>query len=132
MNYGNLAKEVKAYQQTGVVSEVEDASPHRIIQLLFEGAIDKIAIAKGFMQREEFGSAGSHISWAISIIEGLRTSLDHSAPGELSDNLESLYEYMKQRLYDANKNHEVALLDEVSDLLKTIKSGWDEIPEEYR
>ena len=119
---------LKQYNQVGAQSGVESASPHRLIQMLLEGALDKINLAKGYMQRGEIALKGSHISWAISIIDGLRMSLDKEAGGEMAENLDSLYEYMGRRLVEANLHDDVEILNEVSSLLLEIKSAWDAVP----
>lgn len=109
-------------------SGVEAASPHRLIQLLMEGALDKLAIAKGFVERGDIAEKGRFIFWAISIIGGLRGSLDMDKGGEISQNLYSLYDYMEGRLVDANRNNDIAQIDEVIGLLREVKEGWDGIP----
>lgn len=119
---------INAYSQVGVSSGVEQASPHRLIQMLMDGAIEKVAMAKGFMEREETALKGSHISWAISIIEGLRASLDKSAGGEIADNLDDLYDYMVRRLVRSNAENNMDMLEEVLSLLRSVKGAWDEIP----
>lgn len=132
MRYGTQTNKVSAYNKVGAQSKMENASPHRIIQMLLEGALDKIAMAKGFMQRDQTGDAGSHISWAISIIDGLRMSLDKSVESDITSNLDNLYDYMGRRLLDANKEQKVEYLDEVSELLKTIQSAWEQIPDDAK
>ena len=116
------------YSQVGVASGVEQASPHRLIQMLMDGAIEKVAKAKGFMERKDIAKKGSHISWAISIIDGLRASLDKSNGGDIADNLDDLYDYMIRRLMRANLENNADLLDEVISLLRSIKNAWDGIP----
>ena len=130
MNMAKLHNAVQQYNQVGVVSSVESASPHRLIQMLMAGALEKIAIAKGYMERQEISQKGSHISWAISIIEGLRASLNLDAGGEIAQNLDDLYDYMTRRLARANVENNTDLLDEVASLLRTIKGAWDDIPED--
>ncbi len=121
---------LQAYQQVGRQAAVEEASPHRLIQMLMEGALEKIAAAKGFMERGAVQEKGAHITWAVSIIDGLRVSLDKSVGGEIAENLEELYIYMMRRLTEANLKNETALLDEVASLLGQIKSAWDAIEPE--
>ncbi|WP_275096780.1 flagellar export chaperone FliS [Sedimenticola hydrogenitrophicus] len=116
------------YKSVSVKSGVEDATPHRLVQMLMEGALDKIASAKGHMLRNEPADKGRFISWAISIISGLQSSLDMEAGGELSRNLDDLYDYMVRRLAEAGAKNEAAILDEVSSLLLEVKSAWDVIP----
>lgn len=127
MSHLNARSAMQQYKSMGTQGGIVDASPHRLIQMLLVGALDKIAIAKGHMDRGEIGAKGSHISWAISIIGGLRTSLDPSAGGEIAANLERLYEYIERRLAQANIENSTAMLDEVASLLGQIKSGWDAI-----
>lgn len=132
MNYPSQRNGAQQYKQVGAQSEIATASPHRLIQMLLEGALEKINLAKGYMQRGEIALKGNHISWAISIIDGLRMSLDREAGGEIADNLDALYDYMGRRLAEANMTNDPALLEEVSGLLLEIKSAWDVIPDELK
>ncbi len=118
------------YRRYGIVNKVESATPHRLIQMLMAGALQKITVAKEALARQDTAVKGQQISWAISIIDGLRASLDKSIPGGAAENLDDLYEYMNRRLLEANLRNEVSYLDEVSDLLNDIKGAWDAIPEE--
>lgn len=130
MNYSsNLDSASQQYQNVETQSGVESASPHRLIQMLMEGAIEKTNLAKGYMQRGDIALKASHISWAISIIDGLRMSLDIEADGEIAKNLDDLYDYMGRRLAEANQNNSVDMLNEVAGLLNEIKSAWDAVPE---
>lgn len=129
MNYSQNMKGASQYKQVGAQTGVESATPHRLIQMLLEGALEKINLAKGYMQRGDVALKGTHISWAISIIDGLRMSLDKEAGGEIAANLDALYDYMGRRLVEANLNNDPAILAEISGLLLEIKSAWDAIPE---
>ncbi len=117
------------YQSLDVETGIMDADPHRLIQLLFEGALARIARAKGHIERGEIEQRNNTINSAISIIGGLKDSLNLDA-GELALNLERLYDYMENRLFEANIRNDLAGLDEVARLLAEIKSGWDGIREE--
>ena len=118
------------YKQVGVQSGIESASPHRLIQMLMAGALEKMSAAKGFMTRGEIAPKGEQIGWAISIIDGLRVSLDKSVGGDLVENLDALYDYMGRQLVLANMHNDVDLLNEVSSLMREIKAGWDGIAKE--
>ncbi len=128
----NVRSAISQYGKAGTQSVVEAADPHRLIQMLMEGALDKIAIARGAMERNDFAVKGEHIGWAVSIINGLRGSLDKESGGEVAENLDALYEYMGRRLMEANSANDITMLDEVSGLLREIKSGWDSIPDDVR
>jgi flagellar protein FliS len=120
----------KAIQQYGAVATdaaVNYASPYHLIQMLYDGALGRIAAARGHMERGEIAAKGIAIGKAISIVAGLRKSLNHEAGGDIAANLEQLYDYYERRLLEANTNNDPKALDEVTRLLGEIKSAWDEI-----
>jgi flagellar secretion chaperone FliS len=123
-----ITQALNRYRDAGVLAEVNDASPHRLIQMLFEGALERIAMARGAMQQGDVALKGERISRAIDIIEGLRAHLDVEKGGPVAANLESLYEYMGRRLAEANARNDAAILDEVANLIREVKAGWDAIP----
>ncbi len=118
------------YQQIGNQTGVMNADAHRLTQMLFESALKRIALAKGQMQRKDVAGKGENISKAISVVEALRGSLDMDKGEELAANLDALYLYISQQLLKANIANDEAMLEEVSELLRTVKSGWDGIREE--
>lgn len=118
---------MKQYQQVSVKVQVNEADPHRLIQMLMQGGLDRIAQAKGAMEREAFAEKGELIGKAINIVGGLRQALDKSVGGELAENLDSLYEYMTMRLFEASRHNDLEKLNEVGRLLGEIKQGWDQI-----
>jgi flagellar protein FliS len=121
---------VKAYATTENYSTVAYADPHTLITKMFDGALKRIAQAKGAVQRRETANKGEHLNRAIAIIGGLEACLDHDNGGELSQNLASLYEYMNLRLVEANINDDIGKLDEVSQLLLEIRGAWVQIPQQ--
>jgi flagellar protein FliS len=125
-------KAMEGYGKGAVESEVSYASPHRIIQMLMEGALAKVAAAKGAIQRGDIAEKSRQITWGMNIIQGLKMSLDPQKGGEIAANLDSLYEYMNRRLLQANMNSDLEILDEVTALLEEIKAGWDQIPAEFQ
>ncbi len=128
MSFSGKQSGMQQYKNMSVQGGVDSATPHRLIQMLMEGALEKIATAKYHMEKNEISKKGENISVAISIIDGLRVSLDKSTGGEIAQNLDDLYEYMGRVLLQANLKNDVSLLDEVSKLINEIKSAWDAIP----
>lgn len=121
-------KMLSAYGQAQVDGGVAAASPHKLISMLYEGALVAIANANVHLQRGDVAARGAAISKAIAIIDdGLKVSIDLEAGGELAQNLRALYEYMSHRLLLANLKADAAGLDEVERLLKELKSAWDQI-----
>lgn len=126
----SAAAAAKQYQSLDTSSRIEDASPHRLIQLMMERTLTKIGRARGHMQRKEVQQKGANISDAIDIIEALQASLNHSADKRMSENFDALYSYMMRRLLEANLQNDESILDEVTGLLRELKEAWDAIADE--
>jgi len=120
------------YKQVGVQAAVENADPHTLIQMLINGAIERLNTAKMHMQQNNVALKGESISRAISIIDGLRSSLDMEKGGEIAVNLESLYDYMQRQLLEANLKNKATNIDEVLSLMNEIRAGWSAIPQDVR
>ena len=127
-----VSRAMGQYKQVGTQIGADSADPHQLIVMLFDGALERIAIAKGAIERGNIEEKGQKIGRAIAIIDGLRASLNKEAGGEIADNLDNLYDYMQRRLFEANLQSDIAALDEVVDLIKEIKSAWMAIPIELR
>ncbi|MHC8335105.1 flagellar export chaperone FliS [Pseudomonas sp. LB3P25] len=118
---------LRQYQKVGAQAQVSEASPHRLVQMLMEGGLDRIAQAKGAMERKDIPGKGVLISKAIGIIGGLREGLDLENKADEVGRLDNLYVYMMKRLAEANIKTDPTILDEVAGLLRTVKEGWDAI-----
>ena len=124
----NTSSAISSYQKVSLETAVMAADPHKLICMLYQGALLAISNAKNGIARKDIPAKGKAISHAIAIIdEGLNASLDKKVGGELALNLSTLYEYMSSRLLTANINNDVAALDEVTALLTDLKSAWDAI-----
>lgn len=115
------------YRKVGVQSNVETATPHKLIEMLLDGALSKLHLARGLMEQKQIAAKGEQISWALAIIDGLKAALDLTAGGEVAANLDALYDYLMRRLVVANLDNDVAVLDEVARLLNEIRLGWNGI-----
>lgn len=121
---GNVAAQ---YQRINQESGVESASPHRLIQMLMNGALERLIQARAAMEHGDVARKGELLGKATSILSGLQASLVREQAPDLVDNLDSLYDYMQRRLLEANVHNDVSKVDEVSELMRNIKSAWDEI-----
>ncbi|NCP65384.1 MAG: flagellar export chaperone FliS [Paraglaciecola sp.] len=122
-------KGINAYKKGNIKQDVAHADPHKLTLMLMQGALDRMAYAKGCMERKDYEFKAEHLSRATAIIVSLRDTLDMEAGGDISANLYALYDYMLQRLIDASVQNSLKILDEVINLLSPIKSAWSQIPE---
>jgi flagellar secretion chaperone FliS len=114
-----------AYSRVGVQTSVVDASPHRLIVLLYEGARKALAMARVSVQSGDIAGKGHAISKAIGIIgSGLQQALDLNAGGEIAQRLNQLYDYMTRRLTQAALRPDDKLIVEVDALLATLEEAW--------
>ena len=126
--FGMMRSPAESYAKVSVDAAVETADPHRLVLMLFDGAMTAISLARIQMQNGQIPEKGAAISKAIDLINnGLGASLDIEAGGELAERLAALYEYMAQRLLFANMKNSVAALDEVSELLGSLRDAWAQI-----
>lgn len=124
-------KNLKAYTTNNLQAEMSVGDPHRIIQLMMQGCLERLAQAKGAINRKDMEEKAKLLSKAQALISGLQDSLDLSQ-GKIAEDLFALYEYMKQRLWDASRDLDLEKIDEVANLMITIKSGWDQISDEEK
>jgi len=132
VSYTTTKNNVNQYSSINNYTGVTDASPHQLVQMLLDGALGKLSIVKGLINRNETAKKGEVIGQAISIVGGLRSSLDLSKGGDLAANLDNLYEYIERQLITANLKNDVNIVDEVVSLLHEVKTAWQSIPAEIR
>ncbi|MBC7008734.1 flagellar export chaperone FliS [Pseudoalteromonas sp. BZK2] len=123
---------VKNYQKEALKTRVAGADRYEIIQMLMAGALEKMVLAKVAIEKKHLEAKSEHLSKASAILEALRGCLDFEVGGEVTENLYALYSYMLDRLLDASIKNDPTVIDEVSSLLKEIKSAWDSIPNDIR
>jgi flagellar protein FliS len=123
-----MQRGVNAYAKVGLETGVGAASPHKLIVMLYDGALVAVLSALTNMKAGQIAAKGAAISKAITIIDnGLRAALDKKAGGEIAEGLDALYEYMSARLLQANLNNQPEVLEEVHKLLSDLRDAWNAI-----
>lgn len=130
MSYSKKA--LNQYNAVHLKTAVSEASPHDLITMLFDGALTAIVRAKGLMEQKQMEAKGEQIAKASRILVHLKGSLNMEEGGEVAANLDSLYDYMIQRLATANIQLDVEMLDETAKLINEVKAGWVEIPSNHK
>ena len=135
--YGqSQAAQYRAVRSHGLVS---DASPTRLVQIMFEQILAQLATASGAMGRitdnrpvNEVVAKGNAIAKTLGLIGQLNGTLNMEGGGQVAENLRALYEYMMNRLTLANATNDQSVVAEVAALISMIKSGWDQIVTDAR
>ena len=104
------------------------ASPHQLMLMLFDGAIEAMSFTIGAIENNNFELRSKQSTRSISIINGMRECLDMETGGELADNLYSLYQYMAQELFRASFKNDSETIQNIQMMLKDIRGSWEKIP----
>jgi len=130
------AAQYRAVSSHGLVA---DASPTRLVQIMYEHILAQLVTAQGCMQRirdnlplADVIAKGKAIGKAVRLINQLNATLDMERGREIAGNLRSLYEYMLSRLTVANLKNDAHIVAEVIELVRKVKSGWDQIVTDQR
>lgn len=115
------------YRQVGVETGVASASPHQLVQMLFDGLLESLVHARAALREHQVEAKGRAITRASRILdEGLKAALS-PAGGELSQNLDSLYGYVAMRLMQAHLHNDDTALAECQRLIQPVRDAWAEI-----
>lgn len=129
---GSRGSTLAAYKATAIHGGVAAADPHRLITMLMDGALERIAQARGCIQHGATAEKNRLLHAAVAIIDELRASLDLQRGGTIAANLEDLYDYLCRQLVKANLQNRLETLDEVAHLLAEIRGAWHALPQEAR
>jgi flagellar secretion chaperone FliS len=127
------AAQYRSVRSHGLVAE---ASPARLVQIMFEQILEHLATAQGCMLRidnnmplSDVITKGKSLGKAIRLIDQLNNTLDMERGQKIAQNLRALYVYMLARLTLANVTNDAKIVAEAASLILTVKSGWDQIVE---
>ena len=127
--FGRPRHQAMAYHRVHIESQIGgSATPHRLVAMLFDGALEAMNNAKGAIAARQIESKCQAINRAVSIVDGgLRASLDMSSGGVLAQELHALYGYILARLTYANLKSDSHVIDECIRLLQPIRDAWAQI-----
>ncbi|MBL6750913.1 MAG: flagellar export chaperone FliS [Nevskia sp.] len=118
---------LRQYRESSVGTLADDASPHRLIAMLYDGAMERLALAHSGVAFGNVHNKLRGIDSTMAILEHLRSVLNFEAGGDIARRLDALYDYMMRRLVHAKLADDVDTIKEVMALMRTIKAGWDAI-----
>lgn len=117
-----------AYRQVNVETSVDQATPHNLVEMLFDGLLVAVGAARSAMERGDIKSKCKQIVIAVRILEeGLKSALNLEQGGELAENLDRLYGYCVVRLTQANARNDDSALAEVARLIEPLAMSWKQI-----
>ena len=124
----NAIAALAQYGQIKNDAQTTYASPHQLMLMLFDGAIEAMSMTIGAIQHNKFELRSKQSTRSISIINGMRECLDMEAGGDLANNLYSLYSYMAKELFKASFKNDADTVQNIQTMLKDIRESWEKIP----
>ena len=121
-------RNVRAYQKTTVNAEISVADPYYVTKLLYQGLFERLAQAKGAIERGDLALKAKKLSTATAILENLRSTLDFSQSKTIAQGLYDIYSYMIDQVAEASLNLMTQPIDNAIRALMPIKKAWDSIP----
>ena len=121
-------RNLRAYQKTSVNAEISVADPYYVTKLLYQGLFERLAQAKGAIERGDLALKAKKLSTATAILENLRSTLDFSQSKSIAQGLYDIYSYMIDQVAEASLNLMTQPIDNAIRALMPIKKAWDSIP----
>ena len=121
-------RNLRAYQKTTVNAEISVADPYYVTKLLYQGLFERLAQAKGAIERGDLALKAKKLSTATAILENLRSTLDFSQSKSIAQGLYDIYSYMIDQVAEASLNLMTQPIDNAIRALMPIKKAWDSIP----
>lgn len=125
-------KFAQQYANTYVETSVSEATPHKLVEMLYEGALKNLNLTKVFIEQNNFEKKAEHVNKALSILNALRSGVDLDKGKEVAENLYNLYDFCYRRVFEASSQNNALLLDEVIEHLKVLAEAWKQMPEDMK
>ncbi|MGC8782935.1 MAG: flagellar export chaperone FliS [Armatimonadota bacterium] len=118
-----LTSPYDVYQRT----QVDTASPARLVVMLYDGAIRFLRQGQTAMQQGDREKQNHYLVRAQRIITELASSLDMEAGGDIAANLMALYQFMHEQLVLANLQDDVDKVQKVREMLESLREAWAQV-----
>lgn len=125
-------KGINAYQRVGGRDQATTADPYQLIQMLMNGALQKLAVSKGAMERKDLEVKSENLTKSLSIVNALQDGLDMNVESEVVGNMYDLYDYIKRQIVEAMASNKIEAVENCLMVMRNLKEGWDAIPVDAR
>jgi flagellar protein FliS len=132
MNMALKNKFAQQYANTYLESAASEASPHKLVEMLYEGVLKHLNLSKFFMEQKNFEKKSEHINKALQILNSLRQGVDLEKGKEVGGNLFDLYDYCYRRAFEASSKNDAEIIDEVVQLIKGLEEAWKQMPDDLK
>ena len=107
--------------------DAQSRSPLELVVMLYDGAIRFLGEARDAHERKDQWARATAVSKALAIVGELRSTLNVEEGSSLAVELDRLYDYMMGRLLEVSTKRDLSGLQEVQQLLITVREGWVQV-----
>ena len=132
MNMALRNKFAQQYASNYVETAVTEATPHKLIEMLYEGVLKHLNLSKVFIEQKNFEKKSTHVNKTLSILNALRSGVDLKKGKDVGGNLYDLYDYCYRRVFEASSKNDSAIISEVIELIKSLDEAWKQMPEDIK
>lgn len=132
MNQLRQKQFAQQYANNFVETSVSEATPHKLVEMLYEGAIRHLKVSKVFIEQKNYEKKVFHLNKALAIINGLKAGVDLEKGGEVADNLYALYDYCYRTTFSASLENNIEKVDEVLEVFVGLSESWKQMPNDIK
>lgn len=125
-------KFAQQYANNYVETAASEATPHKLVEMLYDGLIKHLTLSKVFIEQRKYEQKSEHINKSLAILNSLRDGVDLEKGGEVADNLFGLYDYCYRKMIEVSAKNDTAIIDEVIEHIKKLNEAWKAMPEEVK
>lgn len=132
MNMEMSNKLAQVYASNYIETSISEATPHKLVSLLYEGALKHLTLTKIFSEKKDFEKKSEHSNKLLSIFTALKSGVDLEVGGEVSENMYNLYDYCYRKTVEASVRNDARMLDEVQEIIQTLNEAWMQMPDNLK
>ncbi len=132
MNMAMRNKFAQQYASNYVETAVSEASPHKLVEMLYEGVLKNLNLTKVYIEQKNYEKKAEHVNKALAIISSLRSGVDIGKGAEVAENLYALYDYCYRRTLESSAKNNIEVVNEVIEHFKSLNDAWKQMPEEIK
>lgn len=132
MNMALRNKMAQQYANNYVETAVSEATPHKLVEMLYEGLLKNLNLTKVFITQKDYEKKAEYVNKALRILNSLRSGVDVEKSQEVGGNLYDLYDYCYRRVFEASSQNDVGIIDEVIEHIKQLDEAWKQMPDDIK
>ena len=132
MSYATQNRLAQHYANTALETAVSEATPHKLVDMLYSGALKNLKLTKVFIEQKQYAKKAEFSSKALSILNALKAGVNFDQGGEVAENMYALYEYCHRSVFQAVAKNDLQKIDEVIEHIEGLQSAWQQMPDNIK